>query len=188
MKQDAAGRPAVVIEQFHQAAPRAAAMDGDGAFQFRGQGKLGEEDFFLGGEGFRGKGMVEADFADTGGMILQQALKGVDPLGGAIHGVPGVQSEGDPDGGEAGGDSGHGGPVGLAGSAAHEGGDAGLGGAFHDGIEMWGQAFILQVAVGVEPVWRRRDVERHDGSSSVNSHLRCNTTRPGAAWEGVKWG
>jgi hypothetical protein len=152
----------VVIEQFHQAAPRTAAMHGDGALQFGGQGKLGKEDLLLGGKGFLVEGMVEADFADGGRMILQEALEGVDPLAGAVHDIPGMQAEGNPDGGEAGGDAGHGGPVGFAGAATHQGGDAGLGGAFHDGVEMRDQAVILQVAVGVEPVRRRCDGGGHD--------------------------
>ncbi len=54
------------------------------------------------------------------------------------------------DTGETGGDIDHGGPVGLAGSTAHQVGDAGFGGAFHDGGDGRCKPLILQMAMGIE--------------------------------------
>ena len=124
-------------------------MDGDGELAFAGECELGEEDGELLVEVGVLDPAIESAFADGGvGEAVEETGEGVEPVGGALVGEPGVKAEGGVDEiGVALGEGGDLGPVGLGGAIDDAAGDAD---GFHLGDDAVGIGEALEVVMGVE--------------------------------------
>ncbi len=139
-------------ENFEHGVPGVAAVQAGGKGEFIGKVELGAEDgFAVGVEAVIHAG-VEADLADAGGAVGEDAAEILQPAGAAPLDEPRVNAEGaDREAGMGIRQGAYGGPIGFAGGIDVEQRYAGGAGSGKDFGKMGGEARILQVAVGIGP-------------------------------------
>lgn len=175
VKEEAARGERSVFERVEERAEGVETVDAGGEVAFGGERELRAEDFDLlvergaaesGQARIVGAGAVEdpaveSDFADVrAGSGVEGRAEGVEPGGGAVAGVPRVESVAGEDEGVAAGERGDGGPVGFAG-AVDDGAlqaDFGVCGGYL--VEVRRERGVLKVVVSV--------VEQCDGTDKTN--------------------
>lgn len=153
------------FEDVQERAEGVEAVDAGGEIAFGGEGELRAEDFDLCGErGAAESGearvvgagaveypAVEADFSDgRAGVGVERGAERVEPGGGAVAGVPGVEAVAGVDKGVAAGERGDVGPVGFAGAVDHGAAQADFGAGSRYLVEVRGERGVLEVIVGIE--------------------------------------
>ncbi len=155
VEEEAGGWTGAVAEQVVEATPGLEAMDRRRQVAVGGEGHLEREGLLLGGRIGVGNPAVKADFAHGGGEGVEVVNEVIFPGWSAFADGPGMIAEGGEDIGTLPGDFEDSGPVGLARSVDDQAAE-GAGAGEDVGAER-GEAFVVEMIMGVEEPFRGRD-------------------------------
>ena len=153
MEEDSGGVGRLREDEVEEGEPRPPSVEGNGPPEGDGELPLGAEGAPLDLGDAAGKRPVEAGFTNPGaGLGEKKGLQAVGPAGGGFGGMPGVETVGMAEFEAVGeGMVGEGGsrPVGFLGGEGVDADNAGIAGAAEDGVEMGGDAGIMEMRMGV---------------------------------------